>query len=87
VEVAWVVGVADGATVEVEVGAVVGVGGGMVAVGGRGVAVGLSPQAAISSAATAMSIRLSSRDKGEAYKERIRIRPFCKKWNSKYCTR
>jgi hypothetical protein len=71
VEVGAVVGVAEGAIVEV--GAVVGVDGGMVAVGGRGVAVGLSPQAAIRSAATAMSIRLSSRDTGEAYKERIRI--------------
>jgi hypothetical protein len=59
----------------------------MVAVGGRGVTVGLSPQAAIRSAAIAMSRKLSSRDRDEAYKERIRIRPFFRKWNSKYCTR
>jgi hypothetical protein len=86
VEVAWVVGVADGAIVGVEVGAAVAVGG-TVAVGGRGVAVGLSPQAAIRSVATAMSKKLSSRERDEAYKERIRIWPFFRKWNSKYCTR
>jgi hypothetical protein len=49
--------------------------------------VGLSPQAAIRSAATVISKKLSSRDRGKAYKEGIRIRPFFRKWNSKYCTR